>query len=284
VANPFAIGNLSGLASSAPAVYQDLKTQSFFTSATIRKNQLLRPFPEMNGLVNTGAPVGEAKSHGLEVSVEKRFSRGFNFSFGYTRLWLREADFFFNEFDAAPSWQTSNDGRPHRVVATGIWELPFGRGRYLARHGIANALLGGFQMALTWEYQPGALLNWGNLFYSGNVDQIAVASPTLDRWFNTDNFERNSAKVPAAFQARVFPTRVDDVRQDSTNYWSGNIAREFRIRETIRLQLRLDALNMFNRSNFAAPNVNPVSTLFGKVTAVTPTNKRWLQIQARIRF
>src|SRR2546422_9858645 len=50
VTNPFNIQNFAGLRTSDPLIYQDMTTQGFFTSSTIRKSQLLRPFPQMNGL------------------------------------------------------------------------------------------------------------------------------------------------------------------------------------------------------------------------------------------
>jgi len=50
VTNPFLLRNFASLQSSSPLVYQDMSTQSFYTSSTIRKSQLLRAFPQMNGL------------------------------------------------------------------------------------------------------------------------------------------------------------------------------------------------------------------------------------------
>ncbi len=50
VPNPFNISNFSALQSSDPVLYQALASRSFFTSTTIRKNQLLRPFSQMNSL------------------------------------------------------------------------------------------------------------------------------------------------------------------------------------------------------------------------------------------
>jgi hypothetical protein len=62
------------------------------------------------------------------------------------------------------------------------------------------------------------------------------------------------------------------------------VLREFRMGERARLQLRLDALNLQNRSQFAGPDVSPYSTNFGRVTSQTATHNRFLQIQGRIRF
>ena len=76
-----------------------------------------------------------------------------------------------------------------------------------------GAIFGGWQVGGTLEYQPGPLLTWGNVFFYGDLDDIATDDPTLDQWFNVDaGFERDPAKAPANFQKRVFPFRIDGVR------------------------------------------------------------------------
>jgi hypothetical protein len=107
---------------------------------------------------------------------------------------------------------------------------------------------------------------------------------TLDRWFSLDNFERVARNGPAAFHRRVFPTRVSGLRADGLNRWDANVQREIRIREELALQFRVDALNLANRSQFAAPNLDPYSTNFGRVTSNTSTTMRYLMFQVRVKF
>ncbi len=284
VTNPFRLASFAELRGTHPLVYQDMGTQSFFTSATIRKHQLLRAFPQMSGLTDSMAPLGEVRTDALEVSFERRFSKGFTLNAGYARMRDRAAEFFWNEFDAEPSWRESNEARPHRFTASGIYELPFGKQRALAQSGFLSHLFGGFQVGLTFEWQPGPLIGWNNLFYYGKLEDITSGTRTLDRWFNTANFERNSSKAPAAFHSRVFPTRIDGLRRDMTNQWNGNIQREFRVTERVALQFRADIINLQNRSQFDAPEANPISTNFGRVTSEVAGTKRFLQIQGRLRF
>jgi hypothetical protein len=149
---------------------------------------------------------------------------------------------------------------------------------------VASALFGGWQIAGTYEWQPGALLDWGNLFYYGDLDSIRTGERTLDRWFNTADFERVAQRTPAAFQARVFPTRVDGVRGDGLNRIDANIQRDFRLTEQLSLQLRMDALNAANRSQFSNPNLDPISTNFGRVTNNTSSTMRFLLFQIRLKF
>ena len=77
--------------------------------------------------------------------------------------------------------------RPHRVTLNGVYELPFGRGRaFLNNGGFLSMILGGWQTGQTFEWQPGPLLQFGNVFYYGDIDNIALDDPSLDQWFNVD--------------------------------------------------------------------------------------------------
>ncbi|MBI4875285.1 MAG: carboxypeptidase regulatory-like domain-containing protein [Acidobacteria bacterium] len=284
VRNPFLLANFAALRSSDPLVYQDIGTQGFFTSTTIRKNQLLRPYPQASGLSQRNAPFGKVRTHDMQLSFERRFAKGFSLYFAYTRLRDEDRDVFLNEFDAAPSWRQSNNGRPHRFVLNGIWELPFGKGRSILRQGPLGRIVGGWQIGVAWEAQPGPLLDFGNLFYYGKIEEINTGTRTFDRWFNTANFERTAARAPAAYHRRVFPTRVEGLRADPTNAWNSNVLRAFKITERVTFQARLEALNVFNRTQFAAPVTDPLSTNFSAVTVVSQTNKRFLLISGRITF
>ena len=152
-----------------------------------------------------------------------------------------------------------------------------------------NHILGGWQFAATYEFQPGPLLAWGNVFYNGDIngfEELATSSDkSLQQWFNTSvPIERASARQPAAYQTRIFPRFFNGLRADGLNQWNANVVRGFRITEHVRLQLRFDAINLQNRSQMNAPDINPVSTNFGRVQSQTSSLNRFYQLQARIQF
>ncbi len=286
VANPFFIGNLNR-ADFPALVWADMNTNGFFTSPTIRRSQLLRPFSHMNGLTNNTEYSSYTKSHEFQTSFEKRFAKGWNLNLGYTRMNLREADFYFNEFDTTRTERASNDGRPHRFTATGVFEMPFGKGKKFlsGANRAVDLIAGGWQVAATYEFQPGPLVDWGNLFYYGNdVNSVANVSRSWDSWFNTANFERTAARGPNSFHRRVFPTRIDGIRADSTNQWNANMSKNIPFTERVKMQLRINALNLQNRSQMAAPVTDPFNTNFGRITSQTAATNRWIEAQARITF
>ncbi|MBY0502343.1 MAG: carboxypeptidase-like regulatory domain-containing protein [Bryobacteraceae bacterium] len=286
VANPFFVGSLNRADYPAP-VWADMNTNGFFTSPTIRKSQLLRAFPQMNGVTNNTEFSSYTRADEFQFSFEKRFSAGWNLNVGYTALKLREADFFANEFDTVRTERPSNDGRPHRFTMTAVYELPFGKKhRFLGNASRAvDMVVGGWQASATYEYQPGPLLDFGNLFYYGNnPNDLNNVTRNWDTWFNTANFERTATRGPNGPHVRVFPTRIPGLRADSTSQWNANFGKNFAVTERVKMQLRLDALNVQNRSQMAGPNVDPFSTLFGRITSQTAATNRWLQVQARLTF
>jgi hypothetical protein len=284
VTNPFALANFADLRTSAPLIYADMTTNGFFTSGTIQKNKLLRAYPQMNGVSMSQTSIAEVKTHQLEVSYNRRFSKGFTIQGAFTRMSDRDRDFFYNEYEPSPTWRASNNGRPVRLTLVGVWELPFGRNRAFLKKGIGNWIFGGFQFSATYEYQPGPLLDWGNAFYYGKLEDITKGTRTFDRWFNTDNFERNASRTGAAYQARVFPTRIDGLRADCTNQINANLQRTFRITERVSFDFRFEALNAGNRSQMGAPDMSPTSTNFGRITSQSQAVNRFVQILGKIRF
>jgi hypothetical protein len=292
VPNPYFINNFASLRTTDPVLYQRLASNPTFSSPTIQRNRLLRPFGWMTGgalagLNSSNLPLGASKSHSLEVQANQRFSNGLSGFLSFTANNVR-----FNrtveQYDREPTlWQGSNDARPWRLAAVGAYELPFGRGKRLLDSGIGAALAGGWQVSGTWEYQPGALLDWGgqNVFFTGNLDDIKIDDPTRERWFNIDaGFERDPARIPAAFQTRAFPFRIDGVRSMPLTFTNLSIQRSFGTGGDRILQLRVDAQNVFNRQQWQGPNLNPTSTQFGQVTNVALNQMRFFTFGARMTF
>jgi hypothetical protein len=274
-------------------LYQRLASNPTFSSATIQRNRLLRPFGELTNLTYANLPLGAAKSHSLEVQVNRRFSSGLSgfMSFAANRVRINRT---VEEYDREPTlWQGSNDARPWRLAGVASYELPFGRGRHFLKDGgVLAAFASNWQVSGTWEYQPGALLDWNlppgnvnNIFFNGDLDDIALDDPTREEWFNTDaGFEKDPARVPAAFQKRAFPFRIDGVRSMPLTFTNISIQRNFGAGNGRTWQLRMDAQNVFNRQQWQAPTLIPTSTQFGQVTNVAANQMRFFTFGVRTTF
>jgi hypothetical protein len=308
VANPFKLSNFAAMATSDPVVYQQMSTLGFFTSSTIRKNQLLRPYPQMSGLTASNDSVGKVWVPSFELSLRRAVSRGVSLNVNYTKMNPETADNFLNEFDAQPTRRPSAYGTPNRLNVTALLEIPVGKGRRYLQQGALSQILGGWQVGITYEYQTGLPIDFGSLFYYGDLANIANGPRTIAQWFNTagcvasasaagpgdvvvpdgqactSGFDKRSAAQPGTYQARTFPTRIAGVYGQPMNEWNASLQRDIRLGEKIRLNLRADAQNLMNRTIFSNPNTSPTSTNFGRITSTTEVPNRYIQVQARISF
>jgi len=83
VANPFFINNFASLKTTDPVLYQRLASNPTFSSPTIARNRLLRPFGALTNLTYANLPLGASKVHSLEVQLNRRFSSGFTGFFSF---------------------------------------------------------------------------------------------------------------------------------------------------------------------------------------------------------
>jgi len=88
----------------------------------------MRPYPHF-GSVSLDDNTGYSWYHSLQVRADKRFSHGVTFQAAYTFSKLMQATEYLNAGDARPYESLALVDRPHLVSLTGLFELPFGRGR-----------------------------------------------------------------------------------------------------------------------------------------------------------
>ena len=89
---------------------------------------------------------------------------------------------------------------------------------------------------------------------------------------------------PPTIQSIVFKDTETISRGDWTNLVNASLQRTFVIKERIKIQVRADAQNVMNRSQLAAPTMDPTSTLFGQSTSTSGQISRWYTLVGRINF
>ncbi|MBI3679342.1 MAG: TonB-dependent receptor [Acidobacteria bacterium] len=244
---------------------------ALYISQTASRGQLLRPYPHFTDL-STSLPAGFSWYHALITRLDRRFSGGFLMLANYTWSTTMEALSYLNDTDSSLYRGVSDLDRPHRFAASGLWELPIGKGKQLlaGSPGWLDQVAGGWQVQAIYTGQAGAPLAFSNVIYRGTYDQLSLpaAERKLERWFNTSGFETNS-RLQLANNIRAFPARIRQVRAPGINLWDLSAFKNFRIREGLRLQVRGEAEGALNHPNFDAPNTNPANTLFGTVTGTS---------------
>jgi hypothetical protein len=169
------------------------------------------------------------------------------------------------------------DDVSQRLVASGVVELPFGRGRKLGTdmHGALDALVGGWQVNGIATLQTGMplIVRGANNFTGINFPDL-IADPSLpsdqrsaNLWFNTDAF-RN----PANFTVGNAPRTLPRTRGPGLVDVSFSLFKTFSFRERFRLETRWEMFNALNSVNLNTPTPNSPSLTFSPNAAGVNTN------------
>jgi hypothetical protein len=250
---------------------------------TIARSSLLIPFPQFGGITLANDPRGSSYFHSMAVRVEKRYSHGLNLLTNFTYSKLMERRRFLNDSDPLPEKRISPDDRPLRVVVSGSYDLPFGKGKkFDAHNGLFNRLIGGMVINAIYNWQVGAPLNWEGqnaLFLGGDLQ---LDPRNIDHAFDTTRFNTVSAQQLGS-NIRTFSSRFGNLRIDGVNNWDLSMIKNTSITERVNFQLRLEMFNALNHPIFDSPQLSPTNAAFGKITN-QPNLARNIQLGARLVF
>ena len=194
-------------------------------------------------------------------------------------------------------------------------QLPFGKGeRWGSDWGSAmDALLGGWRLSGTYQYQSGFPLTWGNVYYDAACDPMklksnigksvegGIAGLDVPGWDiscfyfhdapvqvgGVDNIalQRADPRINVGNIVRYFPSTLPGVRTHHLNLLDFSFAKSFSLPRSTTLQLRVEFINALNYTVLWNPGVAPSATsgLFGVVNQ-DRNNPRDIQIGLRFTF
>src|SRR6202041_1685375 len=190
---------------------------------------------------------------------------------------------------------------PHQINANWVWELPLGKGRWIATnaHGIGEALVGGWQLTGLARWTSGFPISasngaqWPtNWQLSGDATQIAPVS-TVGASKNADgtvNIFGSTAAAASAFNAfqADFPGQVgsrNTLRGDGFASLDAGLAKRWKMpwSEGHSLQFRWEVFNVLNLTRFDVQSINlsiTNSSNFGQYSGLL-TNPRTMQFALR---
>jgi hypothetical protein len=258
-------------------------------SGTVSRAQLLRPFPQFTG-IGSARFDGSGIYHAGQFRLERRFSRGYTFLTSYTWSKVIEEVSFLNESDTEYERRIGSDDIPHRIVVSGIWELPFGKGRKWGGswNGFIDAFIGGWQLTGIYQWQSGRPIDLGdrNVYFNSDPTKLRskINGNTVDATFDPSIFyfgdaavqtngvadpvkQRADNRIRLANNIRTFPSRLPGFRRQNLDLWDLSLIKNFSITEGIKFQLRGEFLNAFNHPQFGDPETNPTSSNIGRVTS-----------------
>lgn len=280
-----------------------IPTSTAWNGSTIARRRLLTPFPQF-GNVSMTEYNGSSNFNSLQLQFVKRFTKGLslNGSYTYSREHLKNQ--YLNPQDTELTEYISPNERPHRFTFSGIYELPVGKGRAFGSdwHPVADAILGGWQVQGLYEWQTGEPLLLPNMYYGGDITQLESMLGKKD-----SNGLRYGVDIPAwdvsgfkigsvvpgvannftsgsAITLRNIPFTVNGLRNQRFLKFDVGISKNFRIKEGMKFQIRVDAINVLNTPYFTSPNVTASSSSFAFTNAPVRQPPRDIQIGGRFTF
>jgi hypothetical protein len=238
--------------------------------------------------VNLRDDNGKSQYDSLQIQLERRFSKGWQYIASYTFSKTKDnGQGAFNNpaggLNYIEQYTTSLLDYPHVFSYESVYELPYGRGRQFGSDipKALDLLIGGWQINGIFRAQSGnpfdvrvnnALVNVTGDPYtndgSGRYLNRSAFSPAPAGTIG--NLERNSLRSPATYQLNF------------------GLLKNFNFTETAKLQFRAEAFNILNKTQLSNPNTDYNNTNtqngFGIIRGTSPFSNRQLQFGLRLEF
>ncbi len=203
---------------------------------------------------------GRSWFHMFQTRFEKRYSSGFNFLTNFQWQKMMEETNRLNPADPFLEHRIADEDRPLRLVVSGTYELPFGKGKPLLSdtNGFVIRLVGGWQVNAIYIAQSGSPIDWTDrntlIYFGGDINLKPREIDGLA--FDTTRFETRASRQLDQ-NRRVFPTRFGRLRNDGVNNLDASLIKNTQIFERLNLQFRAEMFNALNRTQFNGPETNP---------------------------
>jgi hypothetical protein len=259
------------------------------------------------------AGISDSSYNALQISLKRRFARGFSMLASYTlaktlddvssfnitgsasQSVAGENDLAQNPFDVKAEWGRSMFDARHRLVVSYQWDLPW----YKHPNNWYGHVLGNWQVngiTTLMSNTPFTVYDSSNPSLQGSAPEISgffssrpniVSNPntgtcpagipvrTAGCWFNTNAF------------AHAATGQFGDVGRNTMDgpafrQWDFSAIKTIPIRESMNLQFRTEIFNIFNNVNFELPNNDINSPGFGQIVAAQPG--RIVQLALKFQF
>jgi len=296
---------------------------NFFVDPSDGKTKLkninaLRPYKGF-GTIRETDNVANSMYNSLQVSWSRRFASDLLFGVSYTLSksldsGSNQRDVIPNTYDPDMMWGPSEFDARHILIVNYLYQFPFFR----HRSGFSGKMLGGWQISGISQFQTGLPCSVaGGLDYAGvgldsnfscgvngqywivnGVPKIIGTFGSTGQWFATTNPDGSQIFIKPA-TGTFNDARVRNIiYQPGFQNWNLGLFKSFPITESIGLQFRAEAYNVWNHPNWCGNSgcrgttnigLDPTnSTTFGKVLAKgsgsSGQGERNLQLSLRFYF
>ncbi|MCA1601983.1 MAG: TonB-dependent receptor [Acidobacteria bacterium] len=241
---------------------------------------------------------GNSYYDSLQAQIQRRYVNGLLFQVAYTfSKSISDSDQLRDTLDLIDrrfGKSLSANDTPHRFVGSFIYDLPF----FKSGNGFARTVLGGWSIGGIYSAQSGTPFSVGNPFDTVGTGGGVLSLADLGAPFThvdpraSDNRAFN-ANAFAAFGAPDAAGNFTAIRRGSSSFnqfrlkngqnnLDAILSKNTKITETTSLELRFEAFNALNHTQFTTVNLNLSSASFGRFTDARES--RVIQLGARFQF
>jgi hypothetical protein len=250
--------------------------------------------------------IGNSTYNGLQAKLTKRYGHGMEIQGSYTYSHsiddasdplvaaFGNRPFPRNSFDLRQERGNSDFDQRQRLIVNYIWELPFGRGKTYMRDGALGRIMEG------WQFTGISLFEDGHPYdVFGNRDSEHTSVSTRADLIGNPGIPAGSARTQtgppvSAFDLAPYGRAGNLGRNVFVGPGTVNtdlvLAKNQSITERMKMQLRFEFYNLFNRVQFAQPgNLIADPGTFGLSTATVSrpdgtSSARQIQLALKLSF
>ena len=274
------------------------------------------------GIVKITQTESNSNYNALQAVFRQRLTNGFEVTANYTYSKSLTDDIGFygvsdigsgqyyqqNAYDMKSEWGPAGMDTRHNISVTGVYDLPFGRGRMFGANmnRVLDEVVGGWRLGGADVYYSGFPVTVSsNAYYSSQVHAFTgAARPNLLRPFKSPNKSINAFWGTAVQDDYCHHDQPDDgacIFQEQTDTAFGalrpgflhgpsfqnidmSVSKTFSVWHEQHLDFRANFFNAFNIADYSGPSANAADgSNFGKITG-TVSNSRSTQFVLKYSF
>ncbi|HVT93902.1 MAG TPA: TonB-dependent receptor [Bryobacteraceae bacterium] len=271
---------------------RNLNIASIDPTGTVPISQRV-PFPNY-GFVLLTYNGGWSSYQALTARLEKRFHNGLYLLASYTfqkALDLGGTDEFSATSADFKQWDKGHStfDVPQRLVFSYLWELPFGKGKALFgnANGALDKIIGGWQLNGITTFSAGQFKTVGLNTDWLNLGAFASSRPNIIGDYTAGRSLPYQYVNSAAFAFPALHVQGNAGRNTievpGIANWDMSLFKNVLFRERYLTQLRLEAFNIFNHTQFGVPDLSVGSPTFGQIGGTLIASRK-LQVGLRLQF
>jgi len=239
--------------------------------------------------VNVRDDNGKSQYDSLQIQLERRFSKGWQYIAAYTFSKTKDnGDSVFDRVTGGINYiepyGTSRLDYPHVFSFETVYELPYGRGRQWGAD-IPKALdyvIGGWTLNTIFRAQSG---NPFDVRFNNRIANVS-GEPYTGNETNNPYLQRSAFSDPGT--GNIGNLGRNSLRSPATYDWNLGLSKDFRFTETMKLQFRTEMFHVLNNIQWGSPNtdVNNGDPLngFGTIRSTVPYSNRQIQFGLLFEF